>query len=104
MSPHRQAELRSLALHAHVAAELDPSMVQRARARVEAWSSDGRLHPIYAERWRTWLALPLDELRAALVEDSERAHDLRQTSPFAGEIPARTRWEILRSLEPRSSP
>ena len=103
MHPHRQAQLRSLALHAHVAAELDPAMVARAKDRVEAWSADGRLHPLYAERWRSWLERPLHELRALLLEDSELAHDMRQTSPFAGEIPPRKRWEILRRAQQRST-
>jgi len=44
---------------------------------------------------------PLSELETALAERSERMHDLRQVSPFAGILDARTRWRIHRDVGAR---
>jgi hypothetical protein len=37
----------------------------------------------------------LDDLLRALVEPSQRMHELRQVSPSAGALTARQRWQIL---------
>jgi len=96
---HRTAELRSIALHRAVAARLDEAALEAARARVDAWlDAGGPVAPRYAERWRQLLERSADEIRAALVEDSEIMRDLRQTTPFAGLIPPRERWRILREV------
>jgi hypothetical protein len=99
MSPHRQAEERSVALHAAVAHRLRerPELMEVARARVRTWLADGD-RP-YARAWDSLLRLPLEELCDALVDRSERGATLRQCSPFAGVVDARSRWRILRELE-----
>ena len=51
----------------------------------------------YAEAWSELLDGPLDDLVRALLERSERMHDLRQVSPFAGVLDARTRWRLLKT-------
>jgi hypothetical protein len=51
---------------------------------------------VWAEAWLALLARPMEELCQALVEPSERMHDLRQVSPFAGVLEPRARWQILR--------
>lgn len=49
----------------------------------------------YAAAWRDRLGRPAGE--EALLEDpGERARRLRQASPFAGLLDARTRWTIWR--------
>ena len=77
VDPHRLAQARSL----------------RARARVDAWLEEGAARP-YAEAWRELLAGEVDEIAAALVDPSERGRALRQSTPFAGAIDARTRWRL----------
>jgi hypothetical protein len=72
----------------------DPTLLQSSRARVAAWLESGSVARWYAERWRELLDEPLERILALLGESSERMHDLRQTSPFAGLIDARTRWRI----------
>lgn len=102
MDSHVRAEDRSLRLHAAVAERLlrEPALVESARKRVERWLSDGSVARPYAEAWLRLLDAPLDELVAALHERSERMHDLRQVSPFAGVLDARTRWRVRRAEHP----
>lgn len=89
---------RSLALHREVAERLrrDPRLLEFAKTRVQRWFEDGSAHRSWAIAWSEVLEGGLDEVVALLIDRSERAHDLRQVSPFAGVLDARTRWEILR--------
>jgi hypothetical protein len=100
MDGHRTAELRSLAYHRAIADRIreEPRIVATATSRVTKWRATGEVHRSYAEQWAALLALPVAELAAALVEDSERMRALRQVSPFAGVLDARTRWKLWRSI------
>jgi hypothetical protein len=80
----------------------DPSLIAQARLRVLGWQRTGSVHPRYVESWRQLLELPAAALVAALAERSERMHDLRQVSPFAGVLDARTRWRIHREVGARA--
>jgi hypothetical protein len=97
---HELAEARSLALHRLVAERLieNPAHLDGARARVESWIADGSVHPMYAHRWREILARPLDEVVGVITDSGEEARALRQVSPFAGIVDARTRWRVWRSV------
>jgi len=97
---HAVAEETSLELHRAVADRLrsDPALVERARARVHGWLSDGSVARPYAEAWQVILAQPVVEVARFLTETGERARQLRQTSPFAGFLDPRTRWTIWRRL------
>ncbi len=100
MDAHRLAELRSIAMHTAIADKLvdDPSILERARARIDQWAELGAIHPAYAERWRHILSLPLCELRDRLVSDDEPMRALRQSTPFVGALGARERWAVRRSV------
>ncbi len=95
---HVRAEETSLELHRAVAERLraDPSLVGRARSRVAGWLREGTVARAVAQAWYAELAHPLEQLAAFLVDPSQRARDLRQTSPFAGFLAPRERWEIWR--------
>ena len=95
---HAVSERASLALHSAVAARLraDPSLLERAKRRVEEWLRDGSVASAYAEAWRAILASHVDEVARFLEDPGERARQLRQASPFAGALDARTRWAIWR--------
>jgi hypothetical protein len=97
---HARAEERSLELHRLVAARLrsEPHLLEAVRARVAGWLRDGTVSGRWAEAWRDLLARPSHELEAALTEDSQQARDLRQSSPFAGVLSPRERWDALRRL------
>jgi hypothetical protein len=79
----------------------DPQIVARARARVEAWVREMAIPARYAREWQRLLQLPLQELEERMIERTEAAHDLRQVSPFAGALDARTRWRIYKSTGER---
>jgi len=100
---HALAELRSLAYHREVARRIvdDPTVIARARARVREWSRT--LHPVpeYARAWAVILDQPAVELVRFLEEDSERARELRQSTPFAGALSPQERWRIWRDVRER---
>lgn len=95
---HAVAEDASLALHSAVAERIraDPSLVERAKQRVDDWLRDGTTSKAYGEAWRDILARPPDEVARFLEDPGERARQLRQTSPFAGVLDPRTRWAVWR--------
>jgi hypothetical protein len=95
---HAVAEFTSLQLHRAVAERLraEPALVERARRRVEGWLRDGTVAKPYAEAWREILSCPAGEVALFLEDQGERARQLRQTSPFAGFLDARTRWVVWR--------
>lgn len=100
MDPHELAEERSLAIHRLVADRLreDPSLIEKARSRVAAWLADGSVHRVYAHAWHELLSAPAERLFEVLTDRGERARALRQCSPFAGIVDARTRWKIWRDV------
>jgi hypothetical protein len=91
-------EERSIALHQAVADRLveNPALIGRARARVDEWLAEGRIHGIYGEAWRQLLSGPLDRLLFVLTQADDHARALRQCSPFAGVLDPQTRWRIFR--------
>jgi hypothetical protein len=105
VDPHQLASERSRSLHVEVAERLrrDPTLVEQARVRVRGWVEHGSPALHYALAWQGLLDRPLEELLGALQEPSERMHDLRQVSPFAGVVDARTRWRIHREVRERVS-
>jgi hypothetical protein len=100
VSLHRVAEERSRALHALIADRLaaEPALLDRARARVEAWRVSGTVARPYVERWAAILAGPIDAIAELLRDPGEEARELRQASPFAGAVDPRTRWEVWRRV------
>jgi hypothetical protein len=100
---HALAEERSLALHKLVAERLraDPSLLDRARDRVRSWLRDGSVARPLADAWQEILSHPIEGVAAVLSDAGQHARDLRQTSPFAGAIDARTRWAVWRSVGQR---
>jgi hypothetical protein len=100
---HRRADLRALAYHRSVGKRLTPAMVSAARRRLERWQADGRIHPVWADEWTKLLTEPLDRIREVIGEDSPRAADLRQSSPFAGALSDHERRQILRAVDATTS-
>jgi hypothetical protein len=103
MDLHRLAQERSLAYHHLIAERLQhqPEVLEKARRRVEAWMAAGA--PYYARKWAEVLAGDLSAVAAFLVERSELADELRQSSPFAGALRPQERWTIWRQTRERFS-
>ncbi len=97
---HADAEARSLELHRLVAERLRarPELLDRARARVAGWLGTGAIAHRWAAAWADVLSRPLPEVIDVLVDPGPHARDLRQSSPFAGVLSPRERWDALKRL------
>jgi hypothetical protein len=106
MDPHRLAEERSIEYHRAIAERLgrEPELLENARRRVEGWISAEPPVPFYALRWAEILASDVRSIAAFLVERSELAFELRQSSLFAGALRPRERWQIWSETGRRLQP
>ena len=71
----------------------DQRILRQARANLERWMArDGqRVRPVFAE-WRRILEyLKSSEIADFLISDTPMVRRLRQSSPFMGPLPGRTR-------------
>jgi hypothetical protein len=105
MDLHRLAEERSVAYHRVIAERLrqQPEVLDRARQRVAGWLSSKAEAPFYALRWSEVLAGDPSSVAAFLVERSDLADELRQSSPFAGALSPQERWQIWRETRDRAA-
>lgn len=102
--PHDRLERRSLALHRAIAAKLGahPDLLAIAHDNLDRWSRMGGRSQPYWDQWRAMLAQPIEDLLAAIQEDSPRMTELRQSSPFAGVLDPKERWHIYDTFESRA--
>jgi hypothetical protein len=82
--------------------QAEPALLERARATLRAWTESGRIGAYYAAEWARRLERPVSEVSRFIGEDTELARSLRQSSPFVGIVPARTRWSLWRDVRRRS--
>ncbi len=90
-----RTHLRSLAYHHAVAGRLRKQTVADAKYVLYRWREQGRIDPVYADRWDRVLAMPLTGIRDAITAASTEADDMRQNSPFAGALTEPERRRIL---------
>lgn len=97
---HSDLDRRSLVIHRLVVAKLerDPALLERARAILARWRavSSARTTPALDEWQRL---LDADGGRRALamaLEDTERAAQLRQSSPLACLLTSQERFAIIK--------
>lgn len=99
---HDWVDERSRALHRRVADRIreDPSLLRIPLGNMDRWETTrGEPHPHWTE-WRQLIStLPLPELLAFLNEESARADELRQSSPFKGVIAREERDAVFRYYE-----
>jgi hypothetical protein len=100
-SDHRVSDIRSLALHALIARKVveDSSAIVRARENLERWAASQGATELWMEEWRRILDRPAEQVALFLVSVSDDAFRLRQSSPFAGVLPAEERralWDAFR--------
>lgn len=91
---HGRAERRSLAYHRALARRLRRPMVDDALRLLWKWREQGRVDARYADSWEQLLRRPVSEVRQVIGEDTQRARDLRQNSPFAGMLSEAERRRI----------
>lgn len=100
-SPLTNEDCRSLAFHRAVLRRLldDPEGVRKKGLRNVATmrrANDGSA-AVYLDDWDRLLLGTLEELIATLTSLDHHARDLRQVTPFAGVVPPRERWDIVRA-------
>jgi transcriptional regulator with XRE-family HTH domain len=91
---------RLLRLHEAVAEELvkDSAAVRaRAQRNLDRMRDAIPSALVWLDEWRRLLDGPLSDLVAVIVDRSENACALRQSSPFAGVLDGSTRWKIIAS-------
>lgn len=103
-SDHTRLDERSLALHRLVAEKIvaDPALLDKARENVRRWQ--GREDPpsLVLIEWALILERPVEQVAALLVESSENATRLRQSSPFTGILTEAERKAIYESYTTRT--
>jgi hypothetical protein len=101
---HARLDERSLALHRRVADKLaaDPGLLELARANVRRWQASYEVSSQALAEWDKILESSLDDIMALLVDHSENAIRLRQSSPFAGVLTEAERKAIYESYSTRT--
>lgn len=98
---HEWIDERSRALDARIAERLreEPGLIARGLETLDRWERSRGPDPVLAE-WREILASrsPGDVV-ALLLDDSEEAARLRQSSPFTGILSSEERLAIFRHYE-----
>ena len=97
-NPHDRNERFSLLLHRELirAIETDAGVLTRARRNILRWQA---LHGHAVQAWDEWLKLldsGVEAVLKAMLDEGEEGARLRQSSPFAGIISNRRRWELLK--------
>jgi hypothetical protein len=110
-SDHIRLDERSLALHRLVVQKLlaDPVLLDKARANVRRWQQSHGSPSFALAEWERILSGTVDQVANFLVERSERATRLRQSSPFTGILTEAERLAIdeshsTRTYHPGSKP
>jgi hypothetical protein len=101
MSDHQRIDRQVAAMHRVIAERLrsgDVSPLQRARSNLEHWERQfgGTLPAAYLE-WVAILDSDLERTLRVLEGTDQDAVRIRSSSPFAGVLSPRERWEILKS-------
>ena len=98
MDLHRLAMERSLAFHQVIAERMmqDPVVLDKARRRVKTWLSRNPASR-FAREWDRLLESGPETVAAFLRERSQFAEEMRQSTPFAGILQPRERWDIWRA-------
>lgn len=104
VSDHQRLDARSLAMHRLIARriQLRPDQyLSKVQARLQRWNA---LHPDRPciREWLGWLERPLPELLNFLVDESETATRLRQSSPFCGILSPQERKQFIESYSART--
>ena len=85
-SDHMHLDARSLALHCLVARKLmaNPALLEQAHSTLRRWSAQASQPlPAYFAEWERILERPPEQIAGFLVQMSDDATRLRQSSPFA---------------------
>jgi hypothetical protein len=101
LSDHRFHDIASLALHAAVVRKIErePALLSIPQRNLRRWRSRFRENP--PRWWKEWddiLERPWSGIVALLLDPSENATRLRQSSPFAGVLTPQERKRLYDAL------
>jgi hypothetical protein len=102
-SQHRLLEIRSLAMHAVIAAKIerDRAPIVVAQKNLDRWQARWKESaPQWLAEWQAILKKPWKEVAAFITEMSEDAARLRQSTPFAGVLTSDERRRIYDAFRP----
>ncbi len=100
MSDHERIDRQVAAMHRVIAERLragDLSPLEKARSNLERWEQQfGGVLPAGYLAWVAILDSGLDAALRVLEGEDQESVRIRSSSPFAGVLSPRERWEILR--------
>jgi len=105
ISDHIYIDRRSRDFHRLIADRIkkNPALLNIAHENITRWrkrhkqENPHRTEPYYLSAWEDVLSKGLAHALIFMCEDSDRATQLRQSSPFAGIIPQRERIEFFKA-------
>ena len=108
-SSHVYIDWRSRDFHRLIASRIssDPSLLEVARNNIRRWRELARgrkKEPYYLSAWEKELEKGVEHVLSFMVDDSEYATQLRQSSPFAGIISQRERIQFFREWNDKHRP
>lgn len=103
-SDHSRVDERSLAMHRLIAEKVlaDPALLDTARGNLRRWQNTEGSPRLTLSEWENILGGSAAQVAQFLVEHSERATRLRQSSPFAGILTEAERQTIYESYSTRT--
>jgi hypothetical protein len=104
-SSHERLDRRSLAMHRLIADKIraEPKLFEIASQNIERWSRTPGRNAALLAAWSRVLEQGIAAALAVATEDSERARELRQSTPFAGVLSPQERWSFLRQWNATNS-
>lgn len=97
MASHQEIEARSLRMHQSIAERLraHPELLEKAKQTLLRYRvRHGQIR--WVTEWESILAKPLSDITAFIVSESEKARELRQSTPFVGILSPRERWKFYK--------
>lgn len=103
-SDHYRLDERSLVLHRLVARKVlaDPALLDQAWENLRRWQKMKGSPSQALSEWEDILSGPVDQVMQLLMDPSERATRLRQSSPFCGILTEAERRAIYESYSTRT--
>lgn len=76
----------------------------KAVALTRKWDTVPGTDPYYGRRWRELLDMPIEQMRAIVLAQTEEGERLRHAMPFADVLPPSEREELRRQARSLSHP
>ena len=104
-SSHVRIDRRSLDLHRLIADKIrqQPDLFALPVENVKRWKMKYKVAPVCFDEWAEILDQGMERALAVATEESDRATELRQSSPFSGILSPQERWRFLKEWNEANS-